>query len=111
MHLAPGVSDPSSRPLVARALSVRMDPVIFAHLKPALAAADLPAILNPPKWYGEGELWAEAVSSPLMSFVGIGPQFHTPADIPEDVTSPELLGQVYDAIVTAVDAFLLQTER
>jgi hypothetical protein len=41
-----------------------------------------------------------------MSFVGIGPLFHTPADVPENVTSPEILEQVYGAIGEAVETFI-----
>jgi len=43
------------------------------------------------------------VKSPLMSFVGLGPQFHTPADVPADVTSPDSLGTVYGSIGEAID--------
>jgi hypothetical protein len=64
--------------------------------------------LNPPKWNGEGELWADATQSPLLSFVGIGPQFHTPGDVPDEVTGPTLLNTVYLSLGQAIDAFTAQ---
>jgi hypothetical protein len=110
-RLAPGAKDRTRLPAAFRTANVRMDPAIFERLKPVLATVDLPARLNPPAWAGEGELWAAAVHSPLMSFVGLGPQFHTPADVPEDVTSPELLAQVCGAIGTAVETFVAEMKR
>ena len=88
-----------------------MDPDTFEALEPVLAEADLPAVLNPPKWNGEGELCADAVKSPLMSFTGIGPQFHTPADVPEEVTDPILLETVYRSIGEAIDVFIVRPSR
>jgi hypothetical protein len=41
-----------------------------------------------------------------MSFVGAGPAFHTPADMPENTTSPELLRQAFDAIGSAIENWL-----
>lgn len=106
IDLAPGINDPAKLGLAARTLFVRMEPDIFAALQPALTQADLPAVLNPPQWNGEGALWAESVQSPLMSFVGVGPQFHTPADVPEAVTSPILLETVFRSIGRAIDVFM-----
>lgn len=40
-----------------------------------------------------------------MSFVGVGPLFHTPGDVPENVTSPKALETVYMAIAEAVETF------
>lgn len=105
LHLAPGTNDLAHPPAVFRSALIRMDPATFERLKPALGSADLPAVLNPPELFGEGKQWGDVVKSPLMEFVGLGPQFHTPADVPEAVTSPELLGQVYGGIETAVDTW------
>jgi hypothetical protein len=44
--------------------------------------------------------------APLMSFVGIGPLFHTPGDVPAAVTSPEALETVNAAIGDAVEIFM-----
>ncbi len=106
INLAPGIDDPAKVQPAMRSLYVRMPPETFALLKPALAEADLPAVLNPPTWNGEGALWADGVKSPLMSFVGIGPQFHTPGDVPAEVTNPVLLNTVYLSVGKAIDAFI-----
>ena len=111
IDLAPGINNPAKLRSAARTLFVRMEPDTFEALKPALAQADLPAVLNPPKWNGEGELWADGVKSPLMSFVGIGPQFHTPADVPEEVTGPILIETVYRSIGQAIDIFISKNNR
>jgi hypothetical protein len=106
IRLAPGIDDPAKLQSAGRTLYVRMPPQTFAALKPILAEADLPAVLNPPTWNGEGELWADAVKSPLMSFTGIGPLFHTPGDVPDEVTDPMLLNTVYLSLGKAIDVFL-----
>jgi pimeloyl-ACP methyl ester carboxylesterase len=106
IRLAPGIDDPAKLQSAGRTLFVRMRPQTFATLRPVLAEADLTAILNPPKWNGEGELWAGAVKSPLMSFTGIGPLFHTPGDVPDEVTGPMLLNTVYLALGKAIDVFM-----
>lgn len=104
--LAPGVGNPKEIPAVGRAVFVRMDEARFNTVKPELATADLPAVLNPPSWNGEGELWANAASSDLMSFTGIHPLFHTSGDVPENTTSPEALATVYQAVAHAVSKYL-----
>lgn len=106
VRLAPGIDDPKALPEYGRTVFVRMDEQRYSTIKPALANADLPAVLNPPKWNGEGELWANGASGPLMSFTGIDPLFHTPGDIPENTTSPEALETVYAALAEAVETFL-----
>jgi hypothetical protein len=106
IRLAPGVTDSAKIQPAMRTLYVRMPPQTLAMLKPILAEADLPAVLNPPRWNGERELWADAVKSPLMSFVGVGPQFHTADDVPDEVTGPMLLNIVYLALGKAIDSFM-----
>jgi hypothetical protein len=108
IRLAPDIDDPAKLQSAGRTLFVRMLPQAFATLRPVLAEADLPAVLNPPKWNGEGELWADAVRSPLMSFTGGGPLFHTPGDVPDEVTGPMRLNTVYLALGKAIDVFMTQ---
>jgi hypothetical protein len=90
-----------------RAVGARVDPGAFARMQPALESLDLKPYLNPPRWFGEGELWANAVTSPLISVVGIGPQFHSPADTPENTTSPALLSQAFEGIAGAIEAWMV----
>lgn len=91
-----------------RAIGTRMDAGRHAALCPWLERLGVTPRLDPPRWVGEGALWALAVQAPLISFVGIGPQFHTPADTPEQTTSPELLQTAFDAISGALDAWCMQ---
>ncbi|MEM7169111.1 MAG: hypothetical protein AAF530_03025 [Pseudomonadota bacterium] len=46
--------------------------------------------LNPGSWWGESECWAPR-GHPMVSIAGWAPHFHTPMDLPELVTSPDLL--------------------
>ncbi|AYZ33563.1 hypothetical protein [Serratia sp. FDAARGOS_506] len=106
MVLAPGSNNPSMIPAIARGVSIRMDDARFKKIEPILLGAGLPALLNPKQWNGEGALWASAVNAPLMSFVGIGPQFHTPADVPEQVTSPQSLETVHQMLLNAIQKYM-----
>lgn len=56
-------------------------------------------------WLGESEVFC-AMDIPMLSFTGSGRSFHTPEDIAADVTSPESLALVADAIGDAVEALL-----
>jgi hypothetical protein len=103
--LAPGLGNPREIPEAGRAVFVRMDEDRFSTIEPELANADLPAVLNPPSWNGEGALWANASLSDLMSFTGIHPLFHTSGDIPQNTTSPEALATVYQAVARAVSKY------
>lgn len=89
-----------------RAVGVRSDADTYARMRPALATLGLTPYFNPPRFLGEAALWANAVKSPMLSIAGVGPQFHSPADTPENTTSPALLRQAYDALAGAVDAWL-----
>jgi hypothetical protein len=89
-----------------RGVGLRMQPAAFERLRVALDGMSVRAQNNPPRWFGEGELWAHAIAAPMLSFVGTGAQFHTPADTPANSTSPQLLHQAYDAIGGALDAWL-----
>jgi hypothetical protein len=72
----------------------------------ALGAAGLHPLVDPPRWHGEGALWAAASGAPLLSFVGTSPLFHTPADVPENTTSPSALAIVHRAVGDAIEACL-----
>jgi hypothetical protein len=56
-----------------------------------------------PRFFGEAREWSRHLpaGTPLLSFAGSFPLFHTPQDTPEAATSPALLqtafGSVYDA--------------
>lgn len=104
--LAPGLNNPKDIPEAGRSLFVRMEEGQFRKMEPELAKADLPAILNPPSWNGEGALWADASTSNLMSFTGIHPLFHTSGDVPQNTTSPEALATVHQAVAHAVSRYL-----
>jgi len=46
-----------------------------------------------------------------MSFTGVGPLFHTPGDVPDEVTGPMRLNTVYLALGKAIDVFMTQPPR
>ncbi|MGI0117911.1 hypothetical protein [Zooshikella sp. RANM57] len=104
--LAPGVNDASEIVDSGRSLYVRMNEDKFDLMKPALATADLPAVLNPSAWNGEAGIWSKESNAPLLSFVGTGPLFHTPMDVPENVTSQQILAQIDNAIYLAIKAYM-----
>jgi hypothetical protein len=60
------------------------------------------------QFLGEGQIWDAALDPdvPLLSMAGSFPLFHTPEDLPELATSPELLETVYGALEEA--AILLE---
>ena len=45
---------------------------------------------NPDCWVGESQCWAK-LGMPMLSVAGLSPLFHTPEDIAENATTPELL--------------------
>jgi hypothetical protein len=75
------------------------------HLEAVLTPAILTVQANPPQWAGEGEEWAR-LGMPILSFVGIFPLFHTPEDLPQHATSPELLEVTSTAVSQAAQLFL-----
>lgn len=60
---------------------------------------------NPPLYMGEGAEWAR-LGAPLLSFAGPFPLFHTPEDVPENATSPEIMQVVCDAVIEASHIFV-----
>ncbi|MEZ5375896.1 MAG: hypothetical protein R2733_05230 [Acidimicrobiales bacterium] len=71
------------------------------------AAADggLNVLENPPDWFGEGEM-LKRLDVPLLSFVGTFPDFHTPLDVVERVTTPSMLADASATVEHTVRAFL-----
>jgi hypothetical protein len=78
------------------AMTTAADP---APLRAALAPAGFTGVLDPP-WPGEGELW-RASGAPVLALIGGFERFHTPDDVPAEVTSPEVLAIVSDAVAAA----------
>src|SRR5262249_25393214 len=56
--------------------------------------------LRPDAWVGEARAWC-ALDRPLLSMAGRFALFHTPEDLPERATPPELLARVHHAILAA----------
>ena len=56
--------------------------------------------LNPDAWVGESMCWAPK-NWPMLSIAGSSPHFHTPLDLAETVTTPDLLATAIDRIYQA----------
>ena len=63
---------------------------------------------HPDSWVGEARAWC-TLDRPLISMAGGFPLFHTPDDVPERATTPELLERVYHSAVAL--ARILATSR
>ena len=61
--------------------------------------------LNPDCWVGESQCWAK-FGMPMLSVAGVSPIFHTPDDIVEKATTPELLKTSADCIGDAALALI-----
>jgi hypothetical protein len=61
--------------------------------------------LSPDCWVGESQCWAK-FGMPMLSVAGISPLFHTPDDIAEKATTPELLKHAADCITKAALALI-----
>jgi hypothetical protein len=48
--------------------------------------------LDPDNWVGESQCWAR-FGMPMVSIAGVSPLFHTPGDLAQKATTPELLEQ------------------
>ncbi|HEX2886203.1 hypothetical protein [Vineibacter terrae] len=61
-----------------------------------------------PHFFGEAKAWAKHLpaATPLLSFAGSFPLFHTPQDTPEAATTPALLQAAYAAVRDAAKAVL-----
>ncbi|QQS12527.1 MAG: hypothetical protein IPK81_24175 [Rhodospirillales bacterium] len=62
----------------------------------------------PPRFLGEGEVWSRHLgdATPLLSFAGAFPLFHTPGDVAVATTSPALLEGAHRAVAEAMAALL-----
>ena len=110
-NVALGEAAPGSSALqfaAHRVANVRMPSDAIDRLRASLAMMQLQPTANPPLWFGESKLWVESQPAPVISFVGLGPQFHTPLDVPQTTTSPDLLRRADEGIGGAIDAFLAQ---
>lgn len=56
--------------------------------------------LNPDAWVGESMCWAPK-NRPMLSIAGISPHFHSPLDLAEAVTTPNLLATAIEQIFQA----------
>ncbi len=63
------------------------------------------APLTPQSWMGESEVWAPRGLS-MISIAGTSPYFHTPEDLPETATSPELLQKMEACVLDAARALI-----
>ncbi len=59
----------------------------------------------PGEWIGESELWAPR-GDPMISIAGTSHTFHTPEDLAEAVTNPELLERVRSCVLPAAQALI-----
>ncbi len=57
---------------------------------------------EPARWVGEAKEWC-ALGVPLLSIAGHNPWFHTPQDLPNVSTSPELLDRALHALTDVGD--------
>lgn len=87
--------------------SLQLSPLRFAtsvNVQRLDAALDIGGFARAERFLGEGAVWARAFPGlPLLSFAGSFRGFHTPADLPEAVTSPALLERVYESVRAAIE--------
>ena len=72
----------------------------FAPLGKVPLVLDDAAGARPDSWVGEGRAWC-TLGRPLLSMAGGFSLFHTPEDVAERATAPDLLERVYQAVVQA----------
>lgn len=75
---------------------------------PLVAALNAGGFQPVPRFFGEAREWAGHLpeTTPLLSFAGSFPLFHTPQDTPEAVTTPALLETVFASVRGSVKALL-----
>ncbi len=61
--------------------------------------------LDPACWVGESQCWAE-FGMPMLSVAGLSPLFHTPEDVAEKATTPELLESAAKCYIEAALALI-----
>ncbi len=96
-----GVGTLSSKRMALSSLPESVGRAVVA----AAEAGGLRVLENPPDWFGEGEM-LKRLERPLLSFVGGFPNFHTPLDTIERVTTPAMLDEAAGTIGRTVRAFL-----
>jgi hypothetical protein len=60
---------------------------------------------SPSSWFGEATHWCR-IGLPLLSVAGTFPLFHTPDDVPEAATSPELLTAMSQRVLNGARGLL-----
>ncbi len=75
---------------------------------PLTSALKAGAFQPVPRFFGEAQEWVKHLpqATPLLSFAGSFPLFHTPQDTPVAATSPALLQTVFASVRDAVKALL-----
>ena len=82
------------------ALVDHIDAELDAPLDRALAPSGFRTVRHVGPWPTEGNGW-RVHGVPVVSYVGFFDRFHTPADVPDAVTSPAFLDTVTDALLDA----------
>ncbi|MCH8061860.1 MAG: hypothetical protein IH861_05095 [Chloroflexi bacterium] len=78
---------------------------VAQEMQRAAAQGEFAFESDPPLYGGEGGEWIR-LGMPLLSFLGGFRLFHTPEDLPQHATSPELLNVVCEAVVEASHIFV-----
>ncbi len=87
------------------ALIDHIDADLDGRLDAALEPSGFRTLRHAGPWPTEGEGW-RAHDVPVVSYVGFFDRFHTPADVPEAVTSPKFLDAVTGALLEAAGLVL-----
>ena len=59
--------------------------------------------MDPDEWLGEAKDWC-SLGRPMVSLAGLFPLFHTPDDLPASATTPALLDEACDRVLTMARA-------
>jgi hypothetical protein len=99
--LAVEANGPSGRALInSRVAMTSLPPNVSAPIASVVESIGLALQSSCTRWACEGEAWSR-LDRPLLSFTGAGPDFHTPNDTADRVTSPAALAYVSDAVAAA----------
>jgi hypothetical protein len=102
LHLGASVAVEHRGTLIAQRVALTSIPDDrCGPIRDALTPIGLGLTSCPTRWVGEGEIW-QHLGPPLLSTSGAGPDFHTPNDLADRVTSPAALARVTDAFANAV---------
>ncbi len=101
LHLGSCIANRDSRITCISSAAPDTIKAIATSLEPLDAGQVIPADIGErDNWLGESKCWA-AYGIPMLSIAGISPYFHTPGDLPEIATTPELLADAIDSIYRA----------